>query len=121
MEPETDKLHLMTEENFFDTDIFLSNLQTISHNPERFVLDFKCASPQFGMGQARYLFIHHKTILIDPYKAKIFNNALTENIARYEKQYGKIELPKAVIKASKDYREDTTNSEKKETMPDYLG
>lgn len=63
-----------------------SNLAIISHSPAEFVIDFTRLLP--GVPKARVL----ARIVMTPQHAKMFLQALQENIARYEKQYGEIKV-----------------------------
>lgn len=61
-----------------------SNLAIISHSPAEFVIDFTRLLP--GVPKARVL----ARIIMTPQHAKLLLAALSENIARYEEQYGEI-------------------------------
>ncbi|MCX8051180.1 MAG: DUF3467 domain-containing protein [Chlorobi bacterium] len=61
-----------------------SNLAIISHSPAEFVIDFTRLLP--GVPKARV----HARIIMTPQHAKLLLAALSENIARYEQQYGEI-------------------------------
>lgn len=76
---------------------FFSDNVTVSHSPQKFVIDFTQTTPRFDViiNQRQQTFtIKHKTILLDPVLAKNFLNALNENIKRYEKNFGRIKLSK---------------------------
>jgi len=61
-----------------------SNLAIISHSPAEFVIDFTRLLP--GVPKARV----HARIVMTPQHAKLLLAALSDNIARYEQQYGEI-------------------------------
>ncbi len=107
----------------FDKAPLLSNNQTINHQPDRFILDFKGAYPQYSPDITPTLVIRHKVVLLDPYGAKEFLKILQENVRRYEETYGKIRPPKALAtakkKAKKQEKEVVTASPAK--PPSYLG
>ncbi len=63
-----------------------SNLAIISHSPAEFIIDFTRIFP--GSPKAKV----HSRIVMTPQHAKLFLNAMKENIGRYEKQYGEIPL-----------------------------
>lgn len=63
-----------------------SNLAIISHSPAEFIIDFTRLFP--GTPKAKV----HSRIIMTPQHAKLFMNALKENISRYENQYGDIPL-----------------------------
>jgi Protein of unknown function (DUF3467) len=63
-----------------------SNLAIISHSPAEFVVDFTRILP--GVPKARV----HARIVMTPQHSKLLLNALADNIARYEAQYGAIHV-----------------------------
>lgn len=72
-----------------------SNLAIISHSPAEFVIDFTRLLP--GVPKTRVM----ARIIMTPQHAKMFLNALQENITRYEKQYGEIKVdPKGMPPAN---------------------
>ena len=66
-----------------------SNLAIISHSPAEFVMDFTRILP--GVPRARV----HARIVMTPQHARLFLNALMDNINKYESQYGEIQLNNA--------------------------
>lgn len=63
-----------------------SNLAIISHSPAEFVFDFTRLLP--GIPKARV----HARIIMTPQHAKMFLNAVMDNIMRYEQQHGEIKV-----------------------------
>ncbi len=63
-----------------------SNLAIISHSPAEFIIDFTRILP--GIPKAKV----HSRIIMTPQHAKMFVQALTDNIMKYEHQYGEIKL-----------------------------
>jgi hypothetical protein len=63
-----------------------SNLAIISHSPAEFVIDFTRIMP--GAPKAKVL----ARIVMTPQHAKLLLRALTENVSRYEQQYGEIKI-----------------------------
>jgi len=63
-----------------------SNVARISHTPSEIILDFAAMLP----GVRPEILAR---ILMSPVGAKMFLNALTENISRYEASFGSIQLP----------------------------
>ena len=63
-----------------------SNLAIISHSPAEFIIDFTRIFP--GIPKAKV----HSRIVMTPQHAKLFLNAMKENIHRYENQYGEISI-----------------------------
>lgn len=82
----------------FDNSPMLSNTQTISHSPDKFVIDFKSIVSQFGPNNEPTLTIQHKVVTMDPYMAKTFAKIMNENVKKYEEQFGIIEVPESVKK-----------------------
>jgi hypothetical protein len=63
-----------------------SNLVRISHSPSDIVLDFGQVLP---LQKPKVL----ARVVMSPVAAKLFLNALRENLARYEANFGSISLP----------------------------
>lgn len=63
-----------------------SNLAIISHSPAEFVVDFTRVLP--GVPKAKV----HARIVMTPQHAKLLMRALSENIMKFEAQYGEIKL-----------------------------
>jgi len=59
-----------------------ANQMLVAHTQEEFVLDFILATPPAGVVNAR--------VLVSPGHAKRIAAALTENVAKYEAQFGEI-------------------------------
>lgn len=64
-----------------------SNFAILSHSKNEFVADFAQLLP--GMGKA----VVASRVILAPEHAKRLLAALNDNITRYEKEFGKIELP----------------------------
>ena len=64
-----------------------SNLAIISHSHSEFVIDFATMLPGLQKPEIS------NRILMTPEHAKRLLNALNDNIAKYENQFGRIELP----------------------------
>lgn len=64
-----------------------SNLAIISHSHSEFVIDFATMLPGLQKPEIG------NRILMTPEHAKRLLNALNDNIAKYENQFGRIELP----------------------------
>jgi|TARA_B100000378_G_scaffold277137_1_gene276639 hypothetical protein len=65
-----------------------ANFVVITHSPAEFVMDFTRLLP--GMPKAKV----NSRIIMAPSHAKSFQRALSDNIEKYEKQYGEIFVPK---------------------------
>lgn len=64
-----------------------ANLAFISHTPAEMVLDFAQVLPRMPRGTVQ------SRIIMSPMHAKMFQMALAQNIANYERQFGEIRLP----------------------------
>ena len=63
-----------------------SNLVMITHSPPEFILDFTRIMP--GVPKA----VVQSRIIMTPQHAKMFLNALQENIQMFERQFGEIKV-----------------------------
>ncbi len=63
-----------------------ANLAMVTHSPAEFVMDFTRVMP--GVPKAKV----KSRIVMTPQHAKMFLNALQENLAIYESQFGEIKL-----------------------------
>jgi hypothetical protein len=98
-----------------------ANEYTLHWEPDRFVIDVKTITPQFGPGgQPLQLFIAHKTFSLDPWLAKMLSDQLANAVKGYEKQFGKIEQSKAQLKATKEAAANVTAALPRE-KPSYMG
>ncbi len=65
------------------------NLARITHSPSEMIFDFALMVPSGKPGPANV-----KTqVLMSPLSAKLFYNALGENLAKYEAKFGEIKIP----------------------------
>lgn len=64
-----------------------ANLAFISHTPGEIVLDFAQVLPRMPRGRVL------SRVIMSPMHAKMLQNALAQNIANYERQFGEIRLP----------------------------
>src|SRR5438477_2622190 len=63
-----------------------SNLAIITHSPAEFIIDFTRVTP--GVPRARVL----SRIIMTPQHMKLLMGAMTENLQRYENQYGEVRV-----------------------------
>ena len=63
-----------------------SNLAIITHSPAEFVIDF--TRVLLGIPKAKV----HARIITTPQHAKLLQNALRDNIEKYEKTFGEIKI-----------------------------
>lgn len=76
---------------------FFSDNVTISHNQNKFIVDFSQTIPSFdniGGNMQQSFVIKHNSVMVDPQFAKVFSDILQKNIKKYEKKFGKIKVPK---------------------------
>jgi hypothetical protein len=64
-----------------------ANFALISHSPSEMILDFAQVLPQQPKARVQ------ARVIMTPLNAKLLYRALTENIAKYEAQFGEIKLP----------------------------
>ncbi len=77
--------------------VFFTDNVTVWHNPQKFLLDFSHATPRFdriGDENQQTIAVKHKTLIMDPVLAKVFLGVMKENVEKYEKNFGKITVPK---------------------------
>jgi hypothetical protein len=108
--------------NNIDHNPFFSNTQTIAHQPDKVILDFKNIHPQFTPDNKPIQVVNHRVVILDPHTAKEFMKILRENMERYEKKFGKIKKPASMAKAEKEAKKQS----KKEAVvvaerPHYMG
>lgn len=85
---------------------FFADQVSVSHNPLRFILDFTRTTPRIdgsATSQPRIV-MSHNVLIIDPYLALEFIDVLKDNIAKYEKRYGKIARPAALKKVDDEMK-----------------
>lgn len=107
-----------------DGEAFFAHEASVSFNPTQFVLDFKSVTPRIDMRskQGHNLAIKHNVLLLEPHNAKAFIGLITKMVEAYEKQFGKIEKPKAIKEFEKKHKE-LTKKAKEQTAPtpSYFG
>ena len=90
--------------NNIDKFPFLSNEQTVHNQPDKILIDFKSIYQQFISNQPIAV-INHRVILLDLSNAKEFLKILKGNIDNYEKTFGEIKKPEAIVKMEKEIKE----------------
>ncbi len=92
-----------------------ANMARLAHTPSELVFDFA----RFLPGDA------HATVasrvIMSPLGAKLFLNALTENIAKYEATHGEIKVPQQQRLADFLFRPPTENNEPTEPQEEDDG
>ena len=105
----------------FDIDngeTFFADEVGVIHNPMRVIFDFRSITPRVDIRNQDFqpLVLKHNVVMMDPYTAKTFLDIFSQNLANYEKQFGKITKPKALKKMDKK-----RSKTKKEEAPTYFG
>jgi len=104
-----------------DNSPMMSNQQTVAHQPDKFVLDFKSIFPQYTPDNKQTVVINHKVILLDPYIAKDFLKVLKDNVEKYEKKYGIIKKPDQLKKAESMIKDMQKQAATGTEAPSYMG
>lgn len=92
--------------------VFFTDCVTVSHGPAKFVLDFTQSVPRFdtlGGAVHQTLVVKHRTLLMDPAVAKSLLAVMQDNIEKYERQFGKIELPRPKKATKKTFTVETAS------------
>jgi hypothetical protein len=102
---------------------FFAHELSLNFNPTQFIFDFKCITPRIDprSKEIPYLSIKHNVVMVDAFHAKRIHELLGKVIGDYEKRFGRIQLPKAVKKATKDSKKEKDEKTTKEVIPTYLG
>ena len=82
-----------------------ANMARLAHTPSELVFDFA----RFLPGDANAMVVSR--VIMSPLGAKLFLNALTENIAKYEATHGEIKVPQQQRLADFLFRPPTENNE----------
>ncbi len=109
-----------------DGDSFYSNEMSITFGPAQFAFDFKNISPRVDMRQqdgSKTFVLKHNVIIIEPFQIKQFSKVLNDAIARYEAEFGSIDMPNAIKKAENDLKKLQKQQENPRVhdVPSYLG
>jgi len=109
-----------------DGDAFFAHETSINVNPMQVILDFKSVTPRIDLRSPKpSLSIKHNVIMLEPYHAKKMLEMFADSIKRYEKEFGKIEKPKAVEQMEKKQKSRKKESVKEPVItakaPSYFG
>lgn len=102
-----------------DGDTFFADEVSITNNPIKFILDFKNSAPRIDVRADQGsipIKVAHNTVVMDSWLAKRFHELLGEHIDKYEKEFGKVKVPKQVEQAKKQGHVSSTP-----TKPGYFG
>src|SRR3989338_9704029 len=104
-------------------DSFFAHEISVNFNPTQFVLDFKNITPRMDprSSDAPTLCIKHSVVLVEPYHMKKFAEFLGKRMEDYEKEFGKIERPKAVEAYEKKQKKRKIENDDKAQIPSYFG
>ncbi len=108
--------------NISEGEPFFAHEVTVNFTPTQMSLDFKCITPRTDPRSKKPSFLlKHNVVMIDPWHAKAFLNVLNSVVTRYEKEFGKIQKPKALEKAEKKQKELIKKAGATTEVPTYLG
>ena len=109
-----------------DGDSFFTNEMSITFGPAQFAFDFKNISPRVDMRNqdgSKTFVMKHNVVLIEPFQIKQFAKVLNDAIARYELEYGNIELPTPIKKAEQELQKAAKKQDAATShdVPSYFG
>ena len=106
-----------------DGNEFFAHELSINFNPTQFVFDFRCITPRTDVRSrdGAVLNIKHNVVLVEPWHAKEIQRVLNNVIEHYEKQFGKIDKPKAIKKFEKNQQQMPKTETTKTETPSYMG
>ncbi|MBU0535967.1 MAG: DUF3467 domain-containing protein [Nanoarchaeota archaeon] len=120
MEKEEKKVNMTIK----DSAAFYAHEMSINFNPMNFILDFKNVTPRVDPRSKESLVLHleHNVIIVDAFHAKKIYELLGKVLGDYEKEFGKIEMPKALKKYEDKMKKGEKEVKKaKTTSPSYFG
>lgn len=92
MEEEKKKVNVNIDQG---KESFYANNLAIFNNANEFVLDFAQMTPRMDILEGKQILsyvVKHNSIVLEPKQAKIILNLLKENVEKFEKRFGKIEI-----------------------------
>ena len=99
---------------------FYAHEASINFSPLQFILDFRCITPRIDPrnNEGPTLHLIHNIVMMDPYHTKQIYDSLGTMITKYEKDFGKIEMPQAmkIVQKQKKRADKEDNS-----APTYFG
>jgi len=109
--------------NINDGEPFFAHEVTVNFTPMQMTMDFKCITPRTDPRSKKPSFqLKHNVIMLDPYHAKTMLGILSNVLQNYEKEFGKIQKPKALTKAEKKQKETLKKAgDKIAEAPTYMG
>ncbi|MCP4428876.1 MAG: DUF3467 domain-containing protein [Chloroflexi bacterium] len=91
-----------------DVKAVYANLAFISHTPAEMVLDFAQILPRMPRGSIL------SRVIMSPMHAKMLHQALGQNLANYERQFGKINMPTSIADQFFRFPQQGPDNDKKE-------
>jgi len=106
-----------------DGEVFFAHELSVNFNPTQFVFDFRSITPRVDprSNEGPVIAIKHNVILVEPYHAKSIAEFLLKKIGDYEKNFGKIEKPKALEELEKKHKKEITKKKEVTQTPTYFG
>ena len=118
--PDEDKINM----NINEGSEFYAHELSINFNPLQFVFDFKSVTPRIDprSKDRASIVLKHNVVLVDPFHAKRIQELLSEVLKKYEKEFGKIEKPKALKMLEKKKKKGVKEEkvEEKTIAPSYI-
>ena len=109
--------------NINDGDSFYANEISMNFNPTNVFIDFKSITPRIDprSQNAPTFNMKHNVIILEPYSFKQMAGLMNDIVAKYEKEFGKIEKSKILEKMEKKSKKQENESKKVASIPAYLG
>jgi len=106
-----------------DGNSFYAHQASVNFNPMMIFFDFKNITPRVDERnkEGATLVMKHDVVMLDPYHALLFKDLLNKVIVDYEKEFGKIEKPKAIQKLEKKKGKPVKKLGGKNQTPTYFG
>ena len=104
-------------------DAFYCHEMSVNYNPLQFILDFKSVTPRVDLRSKTVpsINIKHNVVLLEPYHAKQMLQLLNRVVTDFEKDFGKINKPKALEKAEKKAATAIKPGKTETVAPTYFG
>ena len=80
-----------------DLDAIYANFALITHSPSEIIIDFARVLPNTPKAKV------YARIITTPLHAKLLLRALTENLKKYEAQFGEVKLPSDADKLARQF------------------
>jgi hypothetical protein len=100
---------------------FYADEISITNNPLRFIVDFKCTAPRIDARveqQGIPVVVEHNAVIMDAFLAKNFYQILGEHLKKYEERFGEIKEPEQLKKVRDEQHEISSAGPSK---PGYFG